>query len=724
MRGCGSGKRLRTRTGTRTGENGGWLRLLPPCACACACACLAVALAFAPTSHAAAQEITEGPGPEAVVLSGGGAKGLAHVGVLRGLEELGYDSDIVVGTSMGAVVGALYAAGYTPEQVRQRIAAVEWALLFGPTPALVGPDRDVRHPQVSLDLDLSRRRASRGILGQWRINHALARLLFEANARSRGDFDRLARRYRAVATDLKSGETVVIAEGDLARAARASMAVPGFFAPVHWDGTVLVDGGITNNLPTDVARELGAARIIAVDVSWPTPEIESQAPFAVIGRAIDLMQEATQNDPVPPDVLIKPDVVGASAGASFPNDPTPLFELGYSATVRDLSDTPPERPRTERPQPPVPDSFSSLVVEAPDSALAALARTVFRGIAPGAYDENAVLSAVDRLYDSGLFEGVWPRVEEVEGDAPRLVLLLEAPPGLSLSGAAGYDNDRGGRAWATLDRYRTLLGRPAVWSAAASLGGLERWADLSVRVHPRSRPSLAFSLGSYIRDTDVRFYADDVVETHQVTRPGAWLALEMPLLLRERVASAAINGEWVEDELGEDGISWGPVVRFESVDSDVRVAGIPLLAEVERRWGDVQYTRAALAASYGLPLGALLVAPLVDASAVLSDEAPVDIYPSLGDNAGMPGLHWGEVRGRARVNAGVDFALPVMSAYARLSTRVGSAAPRLDDLDDATLHAGARLGGFWLSPIGAVDVGVGANTRGDLRFDVSLGRNF
>ena len=674
---------------------------------------------------AAGQEpIREGPGSEAVVLSGGGARGLAHVGVLQALEERGYDADIVVGTSMGAVVGALYAAGYTPEQVRDRVAAIQWAQLFGPTPVLVGPDRDVRHPIFALDLDLSQRRVSRGLLGQWRINHALSRLLFDANARSRGDFDRMARRYRAVATDLETGESVVLEEGDLARAARASMAVPGFFAPVTWGDRVLVDGGSVNNLPTDIARQIGAARVIAIDVSWPTPEIESQAPFAVIGRAIDLMQERTQNDPVAPDVLIKPEVAGPGSGAQFPNDPAPLFALGYDAAIEALSDSPPDRPRSERPQPAAPDSFSALVVEAPDSALAALARTVLRGVAPGPYDENAVLDAVDRLYDSGLFEGVWPRVEEVPGAAPRLVLLLEASPGISVSAAAAYDNDRGGRAWGSLDFYRAFFGRPAVWGGAVSLGGIDRWGEVSMRVHPRSRPSLTWSVGGYVRDADVRIFGDNVIETRQVMRPGAWLSLEMPLLLRDRVTSAAFRGEWIESELGEDGWSYGPIVRFESVDADVRVVGVPLLAEAERRWGDVQYTRAALAASWGTALGPLLVAPLVDAAAVLSSDAPADVYPSLGDQGVIPGLRWGEERGAARVAAGVDFAVPLLGGYARLRTRVGTSAPRLDDLDDTTRHAGGRIGGLWLTPLGAVDVGVGANTRGDVRFEVLLGRNF
>lgn len=661
---------------------------------------------------------------EAVVLSGGGARGLAHVGALIGLEERGHDPGIVVGTSMGAVVGALYAAGYEPEEVRARVAAVDWASLFGPTPALVGPDRDIRHPQFALDLDLGRLRLSRGLLGQWRINRALGRLLFDANARSRGDFDRLVRRYRAIATDLETGEVVVLAEGDLARAARASMAVPGFFAPVAWDGRVLVDGGISDNLPTRVARALGAEYIVAIDASYPPREIESQAPFAVIGRAIDLMQEATQRDPIPPNVLIEPDVVGAVSGAQFPEDPTPFFELGLTAARLGLPPPPAVLGRGERPAAAPPDSFSALAVEAPDSALAALARTVMRGAAPGAYDADAVLSAVDRLYDSGLFEGVWPRVEDVPGAAPRLVLRLDAPPQLSLAAAASYDNDRGGRGWVSLDRYRVLFGRPAVVTAAGLLGGLERWGALSARVHPRSRPALTWSMGAYVQERDVRVFEDGFLGAFQVLRPGAWLAFEMPLLLRERAASAALRAEWVESEQGPEGISVGPVIRFESVEADSRVVGVPLLAEAEHRWGETGYSRASLAASRELPLGLVRTAAVLDLAAVFDDDAPIDVYPSLGERHAMPGLRWGEIRGAARAVAGVDFAYPILAGFARLRLRGGGMAPAWDDWGGTKLHAGAQVGGYWLSPIGAVDAGIGASTRGDLRFDVAVGRSF
>ena len=203
-------------------------------------------------------------GQEAVVLSGGGARGLAHAGVLIGLERLGHDPDIVVGTSMGAVVGALYAAGNDTARIRQLIMDVPWDALFAPTRVLLGPERDLRQPMLSLDLDATTLRVSRGLLGQWRINRELGRQLFDANARARGDFDSLPRRYRAVAADLRSGDVVVQSHGDLARSVRASMAVPGFFAPVERDGVMLVDGAIVANLPVSVARSMGAPYDVTV----------------------------------------------------------------------------------------------------------------------------------------------------------------------------------------------------------------------------------------------------------------------------------------------------------------------------------------------------------------------------------------------------------------------------------------------------------------------------
>jgi NTE family protein len=363
-----------------------------------------VLLLLALASHARAQQ--------AVVLSGGGSRGIAHAGVLAVMEERGYDPDIVIGTSMGAVVGALYAAGYTADEIAEQIHAIAWRGMFDPTPVIIGADRHVRYPMVTVDLNVSERlRLSRGLVGQWRINRVLAHLLFEANARSRGDFDRLPRRYRAIVADLRTGEAIALDSGDIALAARASMSVPGFFAPVEWNGLTLVDGGIAANLATGFARRLGSTSVIAVDVARPPAEIHSRAPFEVVQRAVDMMQINTQRDTIAPSMLVVPQLPAGFSGANFPDDPGPLIEIGRAAALRDLPVDPPHTGSVARIRPPLPDSFAALIVEAPDSALARLARALLRGVAPGRYDAAAIATAVDRIYATGLVEAVWPRVD-------------------------------------------------------------------------------------------------------------------------------------------------------------------------------------------------------------------------------------------------------------------------------------------------------------------------
>ncbi|HUG40819.1 MAG TPA: patatin-like phospholipase family protein [Longimicrobiales bacterium] len=668
-----------------------------------------------------------GPAPaaaqQALVLSGGGARGLAHVGVLLRLDSLGYDPDLVVGTSMGAVIGALYAAGYEPDEIRERTTAIAWGEMFDPTAALVGPERAVRLPLLTFGLDLAQRQVSRGLFGEWRINRALAGLLFDANARARGDFDRLARRYRAIAADLGTGAVVVLDSGDLALAARASMAFPGFWAPVRWGDRLLVDGGIVDNVPTAEARRLGATSIIAVDVGRPPEEIGSLEALAVVQRALSLMQRNMHPDTIPPDVLVAP-VVDGGVGAGFPDDPSPLIELGLETARREI---PPPRSdgRGERPLPPAPRWLGGLRVESEDPALAALARHVFAPVAPGPYAPAAALAAVDRLYGTGLFEGVWPRVAEPDtaGGFPTLVVRLDAPAQLSASLGAGFENDRGGRAWATLDRQGGFAGRPAILSGAVSTDGLDRWAALSARIHPITRRHYAWTVGAHVRERSVRTFTEDTRSTVEVLRTGGWVGIELPHILRERVLTVTGLAEWLDPQLAPGSASYGPLLRLSSIPSQARVVGVPLLLEAEARWGDQPYRRFAVAGSLTRTGGALQVAPLLDLRGV-SDLAPVDAQPALGDQHAVPGLRWGEGRGLARAVAGVDLAVPRLGGHARLRIRSGAVADRPAAWDAARWIAGAEIGGVWRLPFGLLEAGYGHATMGDGRFDVSLGRQF
>ena len=208
-----------------------------------------------------------------VVFGGGGARGAAHVGVLKILEDLRIPIDYIVGTSMGSIVAGLAAAGMTSEEIKKTMLAMDWNDLFDDDPRR--QDRSFRRKR---DDDLYTFDASLGVReGQIKVPLAVIRgqkFDLELNSLTMpvatiDDFDELAIPYRAIATDLETGEEVILDGGNLARSIRASMAVPAAFDPVLIDDRLLVDGGMANNVPIDVARAMGADVVIVVNVSSP-----------------------------------------------------------------------------------------------------------------------------------------------------------------------------------------------------------------------------------------------------------------------------------------------------------------------------------------------------------------------------------------------------------------------------------------------------------------------
>lgn len=176
-------------------------------------------------------------------------------------------------------------------------------------------------------------------------------------------------------------------------------------------------------------------------------------------------------------------------------------------------------------------------------------------------------------------------------------------------------------------------------------------------------------------------------------------------------------------EEGGSGAAVGPVVRFTSLNSEVLIVGVPFLAEGELRLGDLPYSRAALSGSRRFQAGDLLLAGVLDLRAV-SSGAPLDVRPALGDEHAVPGLRWGEGRGRGRAVVGLDAAYPVFAGFAMARMRTGAAPEELDRLDDVRWVAGGQLGMHWRSPVGVVEAGWSIQTGGTSRFGVSLGRRF
>lgn len=274
-----------------------------------------------------------------LVLEGGGALGFAHVGVLKVLEEERVPVHRIAGTSMGSIVGAAYASGRTIAEIEKLISETNWDALFNEA----APRRDVLFRQKSgrqgeiygdakfgvVDGDI---KVPTGVVQGQRIE-LLFRSLF-GKARPGTSFDQLPIPFRAVAADIETGQPVIIGDGDLATAARASMSVPGFFVPIERNGQLLVDGGITNNFPVDVALNMGAEVLIAVKLDVPVkPRNELTGPLAISGQILNFLLSQTSQRGLerlrPGDILVTPDI-GAYSSTSF-GDAIAIMKEGEAA---------------------------------------------------------------------------------------------------------------------------------------------------------------------------------------------------------------------------------------------------------------------------------------------------------------------------------------------------------------------------------------------------------
>jgi NTE family protein len=234
-----------------------------------------------------------------LVLGGGGAKGAAHVGVLRVLDELNIPVDCVAGTSMGALVGGTFASGMPAKEIETALAAIDWSRTVGKaglrdrTPI----ERKLAGTTYSNQLELGIQDGSvilpGGLLKTQDIEDVIRQLI--SDARFQRDFDRLPIPFRAVATDMVSGSMVVLDSGDLSVAMRASMAIPGAFSPVVIGQQVLSDGGMVRNLPVDIARDLCADVVIAVWLTTPQPlASDLDSALALVSRSTDVMIKANE----------------------------------------------------------------------------------------------------------------------------------------------------------------------------------------------------------------------------------------------------------------------------------------------------------------------------------------------------------------------------------------------------------------------------------------------
>lgn len=378
----------------------------------------------------------------ALVLGGGGARGFAHIGVLRVLEEAGVPIDMVVGTSMGAVVGGLYAAGRSPQQLEAAATEIDWASAFRDrgdrarrSMRRKADDRELSG-QLELGISFDGFELPRGAIQGQRLTQLLRRHLGKAGHVE--DFSDLHLPFRAVAVDLETGEWVALDRGDLALAIRASMSIPGVIAPVQWEQRLLIDGGLRANLPVEVAREMGADIVIALDVgSVRPPSAEISGPFQVMDQAIRLMIRqnvaASIAELQPDDLYLRID--GGGRGATDFGQAEALVRAGERTAnlhwdeIRDLAiDPEAHAARIDRLRRARPDARPTLRRIELDNRSSLDDRVITRHLdfeRGERMDRERLHAAIERIHGLGYFERVDYRVRQVGPNLADLDIVAE-----------------------------------------------------------------------------------------------------------------------------------------------------------------------------------------------------------------------------------------------------------------------------------------------------------
>jgi len=701
-----------------------------------------------------------------LVLAGGGARGGAHVGVLKALEELRVPVDFIAGTSIGAIIGGFYASGMSVEEIETLIEELDWEAAF-----LETPPRPLKSFRRKRDDDLFLVEQKPGFndrefdlpLGLVQ-GQVIDTILSNNTLRAAGieDFDELPIPFRAVAADIVTGEAVVLGSGNLARALRASMSVPAVLSPIEIEGRLLVDGGIAMNMPIEVVREMGADVIIAVDVTSPLYSRDDlESVFDITAQLTSILTVRGVREQLEQlgsgDILLRPEFPPEFSSASF-SQMSELIPLGYELTMREdalgglavevaeFARSSNRSPAAEIPLPVV--DFVRLNNNSNISD-AVLERRLGEIEIGAPLDLEALGDTLDELYGLELYQNVrYALVDEAGRTGVEIELDERAwgPSylqfGLELGTSTGRDPTFGVSA-SYLSTARNDRG--GEWRATLALGDeRELAADFHQPLGRRGAYFVAPSVGIGGRRVNV-LSDDDVI---------ASLRQQEAML---EIAAGREFGVWGEIRAGlrggsgEIGVRVGdPALRpdqnfrtgeaftrfaIDTVDSvafprEGFIGSVEWIGSMaDRLSADADYDQIRVSANYAKTWSRYTLVSTLRYDTTVNGTTPVYSIFELGGLFDLSGLDRNELTGQHAARIGGIFYrrlndLAVLPAFAGISLEYGGVWEDRSSIGSA----GARVGGsVWIgvdSPIGPVYAAYGSAEGGEGTFYLSLGRIF
>jgi NTE family protein len=640
------------------------------------------------------------PAPRtALVLSGGGAKGLAHIGVLLALDSLGIRPDLVVGTSMGSVIGAMYASGYDGRAIDTLVQDLPVSSLFRTFDPRAPRSLGALQPLLVWEFGERGFTLQGAAVREPEANALLNAAMLRGNLLARGDFDRLPIPLRIVATDLENRSAVAIRSGDLARAVRASSAIPLVFAPEKIGGRFLADGGLSANIPVTIARGAGAERVIVSDATERRDAGSNlYSPFVLAERLLGFLFEQPADSLAVGDVYIRPAIEGYESLDFRTQRVDQLIELGRSAAVAALAPAacPAAPPSPRR----VPGTVGVILADSvPRSERAHLAGAL--DLAPGdSLDPDDLRRRLRHLGRSERYVAVWLNPWGAGDTAAFDLSVVRAPDRIAALGLA-YDNELGGRMWVGAVE-RELPGRLEA-SAAVLLGNLRKDATLGLRRSaPASGTQFVPALTARFARENVRMFDGDGDETGLATTREAivFAGIERELGAGWSAAAGAVMHWWRTPGPGAERGLGGTAklsLAARSVDRE---------ADAELAWTH-RYRRLSVEVDPTLRLGRVRVHPRLRVG--WGEDLPLQLTFPLGGGDGFPGLHLGERRGDREAMAALQLAHPI----------VGPVLVQVEGAIGRTALGGSLLGGdAWMTGLRG---GIGAETPvGPVRFEYGI----